>query len=311
VLDTRRLAILREVARSGSLAGAARTLQYTQPAVAHHVRRLEGEIGTKLLVRDGRRVRLTEAGLALCAGAERILNDLAAVEEEVAAIAGLRSGSVRVVSFPSATANLLPAAIAHLSARHPDIAVSVVDVEPPESLQILRVGDCDLAIDFEYPRIERDDDGSFLRRLLREDPMYVALPADHPLADFDEIDLASLADERWIAGCPRCRGHLLHLCHESGFQPAIAFSTDDYVSMQAMVAGGLGVGLVSELALQVVSLPGVAVRSVLGRPMRTISAITTGGMANVPAVNAMLSALEAAGVGGSAERMVDVPEGVP
>lgn len=175
-----------------------------------------------------------------CSRTERILNDIAALEEEVAAIAGLRSGRVRVVSFPSGTASLLPTAIARLSARHPNITVSVTDVEPPESLQILKSGDCEIAIDFEYPRMARDDDAGFVKQILLEDPMYVALPVSHLLSGAHEIAVTSLADERWIAGCPRCRGHLLHLCHESGIEPMIAFATDDYVSMQAMIAGGLG-----------------------------------------------------------------------
>ena len=114
MLGTQRLRVFQQVCRSGSLAGAARALSYTQPAVAHHVAELEREVGTALVIRHGRGVRLTEAGTALAAHADAVLSRLAAAQEEVAAIAGLRAGRVRIAAYPTAAATLVPAALALL-----------------------------------------------------------------------------------------------------------------------------------------------------------------------------------------------------
>src|ERR671910_3562255 len=99
--------MLRAVAREGSLSAAARALGYTQPAVSHHIARLEQEVGTALVTRLGRGVRLTDAGRMLVEHADAVLLRLSAAEEEVAAIAGLRAGRVRIAAFPSASATLL------------------------------------------------------------------------------------------------------------------------------------------------------------------------------------------------------------
>src|SRR5439155_23490167 len=120
------------------MTAAARALAYTQPAVSHHVTRLEAEVGTALVVRHGRGVRLTEAGRALVAHADAILARLADAEEEVAAIAGLRAGRARIATFPTAAAAFVPAALASLHARAPDVAVTLVEAEPPQALTALR-----------------------------------------------------------------------------------------------------------------------------------------------------------------------------
>src|SRR5688572_11789149 len=150
VIGTNRLRVLQQVARTGSLAGAARALSYTQPAVAHHVAELEREMGTPLVVRHGRGVRLTQAGAALAAHADAVLSRLAAAHEEVAAIAGLRAGRVRVVAYPTAAATLVPRALAALRRDFPGVEASLDELEPAEALAALRAGDADLAVTFRY-----------------------------------------------------------------------------------------------------------------------------------------------------------------
>ncbi len=129
MIDLDRLRILHAVATSGSLSAAARALGSSQPAVSHHVRALEREVGTPLVARAGRGVRLTAAGEALAGHAAAILDRLAVAEEEVAALAGLRAGRVRVAAFPSAAAALVPPALAALAAAHPGLAVTLVEAE--------------------------------------------------------------------------------------------------------------------------------------------------------------------------------------
>jgi molybdate transport repressor ModE-like protein len=291
MLDLRRLRVLRAIAREGSMAGAARALDYTQPAIGHHVRRLEAEVGTPLVVRDGRGVRLTPAGAALAARADAILAGVEAAHEEVAAIAGLREGRVRLVAFPSGSATIVPAALAALTKRHPGLEVTLAEAEPPESLELLRGGECDVALAFEYPGVEVDEGSGLVKRPLAVDPLHAVLPADHPLAAPRRVDLRRLRDATWIAGCPRCRGHLVHLCAEAGFAPRIAYATDDHVAVQAMVGAGLGVALLPGLVLDVVHRDDVVVRPVTRSPTRTVTAVTTEGAAAIPAVAALLTAL--------------------
>jgi DNA-binding transcriptional LysR family regulator len=290
-MELQRLRVLVEVQRLGTLSAAARALDYTQPAVSHHVRRLEAEMGTALVMRAGRSVRLTEAGAILAARAESILAGVAAAEEEVAAIAGLRRARVRLIAFPSGAATLAPRAIALLSAEHPGLAVTLDEAEPPEALAALRTGDCDIALAFEYPE-EADPDALVVKRALLDDPLLLALPERHRLAGTRRVRLASLRDETWIAGCPRCRSHLLHACSAAGFTPRIAFATDDAPAVLAMVAEGLGVALLPRLALQRSAGTGVVIRPATGRPHRAVFAAHAQGAEAVPAVAATLAVLE-------------------
>jgi DNA-binding transcriptional LysR family regulator len=288
VLNLQRLRVLVEVERQGSLSAAARALSYTQPAVSHHLSALEAETGTAMVARAGRGVRLTEAGLALAQHAEAILARVELAEEEVAALAG------RLVAFPSGTATIVPGAIAAMRAEHPGVEISLVEAEPPEALRLLRAGDADLALAFEYPEVAVDEGPDFEKRVLGEDPLLAVLPADHPLAEADSLPLAELAAETWIAGCERCRGHLVSACEQAGFTPRIAFATDDYLAVQRLVAAGLGVCLLPGLSLRIVRLPGVAAIPVAERPTRQITAIVAAGARRPPAVTATLAALEAA-----------------
>lgn len=293
MLDSKRLRVWQAVARTGSLSGAARALGYTQPAISHHVAGLEAELGTALLTRLGRGVRLTDAGRVLAAHADDVLTRVAAAEEEVAAIAGLRAGRVRLAAFPSGSATIVPAALKRMRDAHPKVAVSFVEAEPSESLPLLRAGEVDVVLGFSYAE-EPDPARDFDRLPLLEDPLRAVLPAAHPLAARRRIALADLRDAEWIAGCPQCRGHLMHVCAAAGFTPRVGYATDDYVAVQGLVAAGLGVALLPGLSLQAMTRPDVAVRPLSGGPGRVVEAVTVAGGRRPPAVEAMLAALTAA-----------------
>lgn len=241
MLGTNRLRVFQQVARHGSLAGAARALSYTQPAVAHHVTELEREMGTALVMRHGRGVRLTEAGEALAAHADAVLSRLAAAHEEVAAIAGLRAGRVRIAAYPTAAATLVPPALAALRADHPAIEASLLDMEPPEAIAALRAGDVDLAITFRYPDSHPDPEPDLVATTVADDPVDIVVAAGHGAAQASSHRLRDLADETWVAGCDRCRAHLVATCERAGFSPRIAFTTDELLTQQALVAAGLAV----------------------------------------------------------------------
>lgn len=150
-----------------------------------------------------------------------ILAGLTAAEEEVAAIAGLRAGRVRLVSFPSGSSTLVPTALAALRDAHPGTRVSLEEAEPPRSVEMLREGDCDVALAFRYEGAagaEEWDD--LVVRPLLTDRLVGLLPERHPLAHAESLAIGELAEEPWIAGCPRCRGQLVEVCETAGFTPA-------------------------------------------------------------------------------------------
>src|SRR5438270_8890666 len=150
MLDVKRMKVLREVAQRGSFSAAAEELGYTQPAISQQISALEREAGTRLLRRGARGVTLTDAGRALVEHSEAILTRLAAAEEELEAIAGLRGGRLRLASFPTAGATLVPLAIAMFSDRHPDVELSLIEAEPEDAISQLKAGEFDVALTFEY-----------------------------------------------------------------------------------------------------------------------------------------------------------------
>ncbi|MGW9520803.1 LysR family transcriptional regulator [Streptomyces diastaticus] len=294
MIEARHLRVLRAVAATGSFSAAARELGCTQPAVSQQMKALESSAGTPLLIRTGREMRLTQAGEALTRHAAGILAGLTAAEEEVAAIAGLRAGRVRLVSFPSGSSGLVPAALAALRAAHPGTRVSLEEAEPPRSAELLRAGDCDIALAFRYAGATAPDEWEDLVvRPLLTDRLVGLVPEGHRLADAEAAGIGELAADPWIAGCPRCRRQLVEVCETEGFTPRIDFATDDYPAVLGLVAAGLGVAVLPALALE--SLRPRGVRSIAVEPAveREIVALTLPDLAQVPAVAATLDHLAA------------------
>jgi DNA-binding transcriptional LysR family regulator len=304
MLDVKRLRVLREVAAKGSFSAAAASLAYTQSAVSQQIAVLEREAGTTLVERSARGVRLTDAGQALVRHAEVILARLADAEAELEAIAGLRGGRLRLASLPTAGATIVPHAIARFRELHPGVDLTLLPAEPDEALARLRAGDVDVAIVVEAPFCAPQDEGLDRLRLL-EDPMYVVLPAGHPLAERPAIRLEDLAGEPWIGGsgggCPDTR-ILLRACSAAGFEPRIVFHSDDYLAIQGFVAAGVGVGLIPDLALLALR-DDVAIRALASDPpVRHVEAVTIRAGYRSPAVDAMLGVLTDVGAEFSRER---------
>jgi DNA-binding transcriptional LysR family regulator len=302
MLDVRRMRVLREVAVRGSFSAAAEALSFTQSAVSQQIAALEREAGTTLVQRSARGVRLTEAGEAVVRHAEAIMARLAEAEAELEAIAGLKGGRLRMASFESAGSTLMPPAIAAFRGKHPAVELSLSLSEPEDCIPLLRSGELDLAIVFESAGGSAGD--GVERVHLIEDPMYLALPPDHPLAHRRRIRLADLAGEPWVAGSAGCECNRLiaHACALAGYQPRIAFETDDYSAMQGFVAAGVGVSLIAELGLTTVR-DDIVVRD-LGRdtPVRQIYAATLADGYRAPATQAMLEILSEVAAGYESRR---------
>ena len=295
MIDAAGLRVMKAIADEGSFTGAALALGYSQPAISQMVRRLEQRTGTVLVERIGRSVRLTEAGEVLARHAVTVLSALDAAEEEVAAIAGLRAGRVRLMAFPSSSATLVPRALALVRERFPEVKVTFTEAEPPESLAALRAGECDLAVAFAYEGTDlgrgEEDLDLFVTQKLLDDEVRLALPKDHPLARQEVVDLADLSSEHWIAGCPRCRGHLLQMCSAEGFSPDVAFETEDYVAVLGLVAEGLGVALIPDLILRTAHHSDVVTLPIRPASRRQVHVVTTPDLQRVPAVQATIDAL--------------------
>ncbi|RMI40787.1 LysR family transcriptional regulator [Streptomyces triticirhizae] len=248
-----RLRVLVAVAREGSVTGAAEALHYAQPSVSHHLARLEAEVGVVLVRRVGRGVLLTDAGRLLVERAEEILGRVESARAEVAAHAGLRTGRVRLAAFPSALATLVPPAAARLAAEHPGVELALTEAEPPAALTALRNADVDAALIFAHEAPPAGDQRNTTLTPLLEEPLYLvtggASSEAAGRADASPAGLRAHAGDSWIAGCERCRAHLVSVCERAGFTPRITFETDDYVAVQALVAAGLGVSVLPGLAL--------------------------------------------------------------
>src|SRR3954469_137149 len=293
MLNPQRLKIFREVASQGSFSAAAETLSYTQSAVSQAVAALEAELGIALLERDRRGARPTNAGAALVAHSDGILASLDAAEAEVAAIAGVRGGRLTMASFPTAGATIVPLAVAMFRDAHPDVALTLAEGEPEEIAPRLRGGEFDLALLFEFEGVS-EGLGTGLRRIeLLEDPMYLALPDAHPLADSPRVRLQDLSDQSWVqtSAASPCARHVVRSCHAAGFEPTVSFETDDYQTVQGLVAAGVGVALIPQLALSTVR-DDITIRALHPRtPVRTVTAATGRGKGVAPAAERMLEIL--------------------
>jgi molybdate transport repressor ModE-like protein len=296
MLDVRRLVVLREVAVQGSFSAAAQALTYSQSAVSQQIATLEREAGTRLVERNGRSVRLTDAGRALVRRADAILTELEGAESDLRAIAGLHGGQVRVSTFASAASALLPEAAAAFRDAHPGVRVELSLVEATdEAVEGLRAGRTDLALLAE----PLADPAPVETHHLLDDPMLAVLPAGHPLARRRALRLADLAAEPWVlGGGPGCsdRATILRACHAAGFEPRVSveFPTDDYHATQGMVAAGAGITLLPRLAVAV-PRDDLVVRPLAGGGLhRQVVAATRHGDQS-PATRAMLQHIEDTG----------------
>jgi DNA-binding transcriptional LysR family regulator len=302
MLDSRRLRVLREVAHRGSFSAAAVALGYTQPAISRQIATLESEVGTILVRRLPHGIVLTDAGRLLVDRAETILARLADAENELRALAGLEAGSLRMASFASAAAAIVPPAVACFRERYPAVELSIVMADPFESVPQLRAGELDLALSHdplgalgsdEGGPDELSDRGIELVHLF-EDPMYVAMRADHPLSDRERPTLSDFASEPWMLAtsntCPDSR-LFLRACHEAGFDPRIAFQNDDYQAILGFVAAGVGVAMIPDMVARDLRQDVVVRELDPSPPGRPILAVVPAGYRS-PAAAAMLDVLQ-------------------
>jgi DNA-binding transcriptional LysR family regulator len=295
MLDVRKMAMLRELARLGTIAAVAHAEFCTPSAVSQQLSALEREAGVQLLRRSGRGVVLTAAGADL---AERTEAVLALLEEAAAALASARTelaGELRIGAFPTAVRTLLPAALVELAASYPRLDLHVTELDPAQVPDALRTGLLDIALVHEYDYVPVEADAALVTAPLLTEPVYLASAASLTLsagaADADPI--VAGRDQPWIVGSPDTLCHLMavRLCQAAGFTPRIRHYADDFAAVLMLVAAGQGVAVVPELALA--GCPDGVRLAVLPAKRRTLIACRRGGDAH-PAVAACAMALRSA-----------------
>jgi DNA-binding transcriptional LysR family regulator len=292
MLDLTRLRVLQHVATTGSLAGAAEALSLTPSAVSQQMTKLEREVRARLLERNGRGVRLTQAGVLLVRHATRILSAVESAEAELDEQRGTVSGEFGVGVFATAARGLMPGVIATLAQRHPDLEVRMYEVEPEAALAQVGRGELDLAVvqDWESVPLPKVDGVACLE--LGLDVLDVALPADHPFAARDNVSLEELAGENWIASTAGslCHDWLAVTYRNQGFEPRFRHHIMEFPTQLALIAAGLGVALIPRLA-RTAAQPGVRYVPVRPTVHRRISVSWRDNTGRRPAVRAVVTAL--------------------
>ncbi|OEV03153.1 LysR family transcriptional regulator [Streptomyces oceani] len=256
-----------EVLATGSFADAAKRLGYTASAVSQQISALERATGLTLFERGARTIQPTRTARVLGERCGELLDSLTALEREAEALAAGQHGLVRVGSFATAGASLVPWALARFVRRQPDAEVSLEEGEPDELLPLVLADSLDLALVYEYDLVPRRWAPQLsVSELLRED-LHLLLPPAHRAGRSAAVELADLAEDTWIASREGSAGarSLSRLCAGAGFEPRVAFRTNDYDVVRELVRTGLGVAMVPELAVTDSARPGA--RRLSGEPV--------------------------------------------
>ena len=296
MLDLTRLKVFRAVASYGSFTKAAEAMGYSQPSISHQVAQLERELSAQLFERQARRVTLTPAGKVFLRHVQAVLVQLADAEREVAETARTGGRLLRLASFPTAAATLMPPAVAAFRARQPGSELRLTEADPPVSVPALVAGEHDLAVTYDYPVLGAAADPALELEPLCLDHMVVALPPGHGAASSGRVTLAGLATAEWIAPHSSvCRDALEFACRSAGFAPAVVSETNDYQAMQGLVAAGVGVALLPRLAVAVSRRPDVILRPLDNTVIERVTFIATrAGAYQSPLVTAFRAALRMA-----------------
>jgi DNA-binding transcriptional LysR family regulator len=297
LIDAHRLAVLREVARAGSFAGAAAVLHHTPSAVSQQIAALERGAGVVLVQRSTRGVTLTDAGRVLLATADAIHAELQTATQQLRALQADGPQALTAVTFPSAGEPLLAPALTAMTAAagHP-VEVTVIEAEPDQALGSVRDGQADLALVYHFhtpqpPRAWPAAAGPGTYTALVADPLRLLVPAGHPLAGRPAVSLAEFAGERWIHGWGDTGAVIDMLTALSGFQPRVACRSSDYRFINALVGAGVGVALVPGLALT--GRPDVRDLQITPQPTRYVGAYLPKRHRPNPAAERLLAALHA------------------
>ncbi|MGP3967728.1 LysR family transcriptional regulator [Streptomyces sp. 6N223] len=295
MLSLDRLRVLHAVHSHGSVTGAALALHVTTSAVSQQLAKLERETGQRLLMKNGRGVRLTDAGRLLAEHAERILCEVERARADLEAHRGQAVGELPLGAFASAARGLLPRALAALHAEHPRLRVPMREAEPDDAVAALVRGDIDLAVVLDWYNRPLALPGGLAKAPLFDDVADIAMPAGHPLAGRDEVDLEDFAGDPWVSWPPGaiCHDWLMLTLRGKGIEPRVVHTAAEHHTQLALIAAGLGVAVAPRLGRDPVPA-GVAVVPVRRAIIRHVYALWRADAGRRPAVRAAVAALRAA-----------------
>jgi DNA-binding transcriptional LysR family regulator len=249
MLDPRRLLMLRDLARLGTIAAVADVHAYTASAVSQQLATLEREAGCPLLKRSGRRVELTAAGRALVAESDAVLAALESAAAAAVAADGTIGGRVVIGAFPSAVRPVVLPAMLTIDRDAAHVDLEVAEVDPADAPEALLRNRLDLALVHDYDNVPVEYDPGIETSLLLGEDVYIASEGPVSQSDSGECDIAELAERRWIAGSTGtlCHTMMVRMCRHHGFEPRIAHRIDDFAAVLRLVAAGAGVAVVPQL----------------------------------------------------------------
>ncbi|MBZ4320983.1 LysR family transcriptional regulator [Streptomyces huiliensis] len=296
MLNLERLRTLDAVARHGSVSAAAAELRVTTSAVSQQLAKLERETGERLLARQGRGIRLTDAGRLLAAHAERILSQVALARSDLEAQRGRAVGRLLLGAFPTAVRGMLPAVLTRLRADHPHLVVIAEEMRPEEAVRRVDRGDLDVAVVLDWTNRPLPLPAGLSKAVVLDDPVDVAVPTGHPLAGRRDVSLEDFADDEWVSW-PKgefCHEWLLGTLRAQGVEPRIAHMADEHHTQLVLVAAGLGVVVSPRLGRG--SVPdGVRMVPVRQAMRRHVFAVWRADADTRPSVRATVDALRATG----------------
>ncbi|MEY9837379.1 LysR substrate-binding domain-containing protein [Streptacidiphilus sp. EB103A] len=293
MMDLGRLRALHAVAVHGSVGAAAAALGYTPSAVSQQITKLERETRTELLEKRGRGVVLTDAAQELVGAARQVLALVEQAEVSLEQRRGQVSGRLSMAAFATAARGLLPGVLAELSARHPDLSLSLLESDPYLMADLVARGEVDLAVVQDWPNTPLAVPEGVARMTLGDDPVDVLLPADDPLAALPLLTVEDMAGRPWVS-VPAgniCHDWLVRTMREAGQEPDIRYHVAEFETQIALIAAGLGLGLVPRLGRGALPRTVVA-RPVHPAPSRRVFALWREHASRRPAIAAALDALK-------------------
>ncbi|WP_030794742.1 LysR family transcriptional regulator [Streptomyces sp. NRRL S-920] len=298
MLNLERLRTLDALARHGSVSGAAAGLHVTTSAVSQQMAKLEREVGQQLLAKNGRGVRLTDAGRLLAEHAARILSQVELAQADLEEQRGKAVGELRLSAFPTAMRGLLPATLSALRADHPGLRVGCHELEPTPAVAAVVRGDIDVAVVLDWYNKPLPIPDGLAKAPLLDDPADVAMPAAHPLADRAEVDLGDFADDEWITWAEGefCHEWLMFTLRGKGIEPRVAHRAEEHHTQLALVAAGLGVCVAPRLGRDPMPA-GVRTVPVRQRVRRHVYVVWRADADRRPSIRAAVEALRVAGAG--------------
>jgi DNA-binding transcriptional LysR family regulator len=290
MLDVKRLVLLRDLAEYGTVTAVAEIHRVTTSAVSQQLRALEVEAGADLLVREGRTVRLTAAGVTLARQSEDVLEALERAQSAVRALDDQVGGELAIGCFPSALASVAAPLVAALADRHPKLRPQITEAEPDEAMPMLKRRDLDLALHYRYQHLGTRLPDGLTAHTLVDDRLILAVPRDRR-QEAERDGLRAFRHARWITtpGPSACRDVTLHACHSAGFTPTVEHGYNDLRASLVLVATGHAVTILPEM-LCTSPPPGVALIPLPGKK-RTIEAVVRAGAEDDPAIAAALAVL--------------------